>query len=1262
MRVALFVVLFMFVAASSLPQSRVRRAGRETGRSTFVSFPMQQQAHSHAVTGSGSTENENMESAYPVTSFWSDFGASLFGVNEADMSLTETTAMPSGAITTHHYEQRIRGVRVIAGSVNVMEGAHHGVLSAQGHPLRTADVAEVSEVPSIDVPHALAKAMHYLQEKFGVVYKTQVEDVEAVWVRPGLAKDGTGKDAKLAYKLTTTTTIDANLFTECFAAEGGLGDKMYKPSDAEKVMMDKYGVEYPKTSEEVHAKRVTCTAQVLKRSHPPSHFSKAVQNAVLAEDNKGVIHVPERNLVQRFTTTKAPTTRRVSVYVDAHSGTVVAHDDQDINKFTGFNGKKLAKRAPKEHLDLVALKQDKVITTTVKDNKFGNLNGWELGMSPLKTFWGANVEMIKPKHHKQMVGKNAIDFVDFHVVVYDCEGDDVDCDPEEYTTVLFDSDVDAFPTNDDEINLVIQSTYDTKVMYEVISGGTWKSYMKEVAEWRIYLHMDLLNAFWDGTRTVFGTGMVDDDVVAHEWSHAYTEYTSAYAYYYQSGALNEHMSDAFGEAVDQLNTAAGQTFDGLNDPDTSDPEDGMEQRSDSTLQCNEAENVLEYDGSANDDLVDVPKTDDGVKWMIGEGITRLYHGETIAALRDMWYPWCFATPLAVPDPNLSNEMFMSCGDEDYGGVHTNSNIMNYLYAHLVDGGDVYPVPEDMFSANPTPANTVAAWTLDKAVPFWWALQTGAMYGAEAAMFEDWAAAATDLCTNMVGVPMFAPSMDPSSTATVTLTTADCTALQTMINSTRIASDPYSYCVADVRPTQTQWVTGNLCNMVKGMNDASPYGVSSSLASLSLAGYECDTDSTPVVDPCINPGSWSGMPTCYDYQGSHDLQAGSLVEAINLQGVGFNAPVPSEIATPGFYWGNFLWSSFYFVAREANITGGLDSSLYNILLGQAVISENPLLTGAIPDASADQNDFTYLELSYNALTSLPTTAYGSKLNEVNFEGNLLSGSVPKGFTESTGIQMLSLGENNLSGPLDDLLAMESLAYIDVSSNQFSGSLPAAISESLAIVAVIDNALTGSVPTEWCDRTWDSTTFGITAVVIQGNPDLSFPGCLCSSVDIFEFSSAQECIAPGCNACPLSIEGDPVTVTGTDDFDDDDFDDNTDDFDDDYIFPACLRCSDTLFEVHSCGAFGQESDKTCEFAGSTYCCASNDDACCDANDGAIVGLTFGLLGGLALIGAGIMYACGCGRGRAPKAKREGRNSITESSEETVNPMGQQTNAKA
>jgi Zn-dependent metalloprotease len=61
------------------------------------------------------------------------------------------------------------------------------------------------------------------------------------------------------------------------------------------------------------------------------------------------------------------------------------------------------------------------------------------------------------------------------------------------------------------------------------------------------------NANWNGVTTNYCDGVSSDDVVAHEWGHAYTEYTHGLIYQYQPGALNEAYSDIWGETVDLLN-------------------------------------------------------------------------------------------------------------------------------------------------------------------------------------------------------------------------------------------------------------------------------------------------------------------------------------------------------------------------------------------------------------------------------------------------------------------------------------------------------------------------------------------------------------------------------------------------------------------------------------------------------------------------------------------------------------------------------------
>ena len=77
------------------------------------------------------------------------------------------------------------------------------------------------------------------------------------------------------------------------------------------------------------------------------------------------------------------------------------------------------------------------------------------------------------------------------------------------------------------------------------------------------------NANWNGATTNYCNGVTSDDVVAHEWGHAYTEYTSNLIYQWQPGALNESYSDIWGETVDLINGRGSDTPGGLRASDGS---------------------------------------------------------------------------------------------------------------------------------------------------------------------------------------------------------------------------------------------------------------------------------------------------------------------------------------------------------------------------------------------------------------------------------------------------------------------------------------------------------------------------------------------------------------------------------------------------------------------------------------------------------------------------------------------------------------------
>ena len=143
------------------------------------------------------------------------------------------------------------------------------------------------------------------------------------------------------------------------------------------------------------------------------------------------------------------------------------------------------------------------------------------------------------------------------------------------------------------------------------------------------------NANWNGATANYCNGTATDDVIAHEWGHAYTQFTSGLIYQWQSGALNESFSDIWGETVDILNA-----YEDADD-----------------------DNSLRTGCGSSD------------RWMVGEDASAFG-----GAIRDMWDPTCLGHPGKVTDGQYW------CSTADSGGVHINSGIPNHAYALLVDGG------------------------------------------------------------------------------------------------------------------------------------------------------------------------------------------------------------------------------------------------------------------------------------------------------------------------------------------------------------------------------------------------------------------------------------------------------------------------------------------------------------------------------------------------------------------------------------------------
>lgn len=138
----------------------------------------------------------------------------------------------------------------------------------------------------------------------------------------------------------------------------------------------------------------------------------------------------------------------------------------------------------------------------------------------------------------------------------------------------------------------------------------------------------LQNAYGGSSTMYFGQGYTTDDICGHELAHGVTAATSGLIYQNESGAINESLSDVFGELVDLTNTGGTDTA--------------------------------------------------GVRWRMGEDLP-------IGAIRDMKNPPAFNHPDWLGSSLYHPLAAVPARTNDHGGVHSNSGINNKLCYLLTDG-------------------------------------------------------------------------------------------------------------------------------------------------------------------------------------------------------------------------------------------------------------------------------------------------------------------------------------------------------------------------------------------------------------------------------------------------------------------------------------------------------------------------------------------------------------------------------------------------
>jgi Zn-dependent metalloprotease len=139
------------------------------------------------------------------------------------------------------------------------------------------------------------------------------------------------------------------------------------------------------------------------------------------------------------------------------------------------------------------------------------------------------------------------------------DGHGLPAPPTNYPNGAFWTEGDHFPTAFTEANNMIVSSGETYHFFDAVFGRDSFDDLGTKMDSIFNRGYGCPNASWNGTFISFCPGFTTDDVTAHEWGHAYTQYTHGLIYQWQPGALNESYSDIWGETVDVLNGTGHDT-------------------------------------------------------------------------------------------------------------------------------------------------------------------------------------------------------------------------------------------------------------------------------------------------------------------------------------------------------------------------------------------------------------------------------------------------------------------------------------------------------------------------------------------------------------------------------------------------------------------------------------------------------------------------------------------------------------------------------
>lgn len=125
-----------------------------------------------------------------------------------------------------------------------------------------------------------------------------------------------------------------------------------------------------------------------------------------------------------------------------------------------------------------------------------------------------------------------------------------------------------------------------------------------------------------------------------------------------------------------------------------------------------------------------------------------------------------------------------------------------------------------------------------------------------------------------------------------------------------------------------------------------------------------------------------------------------------------------------------------------------------------------LTGQVPDDITSSKSLSFIDISFNHLSSLPYSIFSSpNLQTFIASHNSFAGNIPNQIQDRPSLSVLDLSFNRFSGQIPERIAsLEKLVSLNLKSNQLVGEIPEALAgmHMLAILDLSNNSLTGNIP--------------------------------------------------------------------------------------------------------------------------------------------------------------------------------------------------------